>query len=130
MKKHWKLTVFLTIVFLLGFSILVKAISIEKSYDQISAMAARGPVIHGMVFKDYPQLPGFNSFKSLDGIPGDLIPNPGLNLSLKPNVSCPRRSFFMLIPTSWDVLFLPIPTQWDDVKIILISPKKAEKIEN
>jgi hypothetical protein len=36
----------------------------------------------------------------------------------------------MLIPTSWDVLFLPIPTQWDDVKIILISPKKAEKIEN
>jgi len=130
MKKHCKLIVLLTIVCLLGFSILGKAISIEKSYDRISQMASRGPMMHGMVLTENPQMPGFNSFKSLDGIPGGIIPNPGLQLSPKPNVSCPGRTIFMPIPTTWDVIFLPIPTQWDNVQIILISPKKADKIEN
>lgn len=130
MRKHGMLIVILTIVCLLGFSILVKAISIEKSYDQISSMASRGPMIDGIVLKDYPQLPGFNSFKTLDGMPESIIPNSGLKLSPKPNGSYPARTIFMPIPTTWDVIFLPIPTQWDNVQIILISPKKAEKIEN
>jgi hypothetical protein len=130
MRKHWKLTAILTMVCLLGFSILVKAISIEKSYDQISVMAARGPMMDGMVLKDYPQIPDHNSFKSLDGMQGSLIPNLGLKLSPKPSVSCPEQSSFMLIPTTWDVIFMPIPTRWDDVKFIPISPQKAKKIEN
>jgi hypothetical protein len=130
MRKHRTLIVFLTIVCLLGFSILVKAISIEKSYDRISGMASRGPMMDGMVLKDYPQAPGCNSFKSLDGIPGGIIPNLGLALSPKTNGSSFGQSIFMLIPTTWDVIFLPIPTQWEDMKFVLISPQKAEKFEN
>ena len=124
MKNHSKLIMLLMVLCVLGFTILAKAVSIEKSYYQSSLMASLQPCSNELQVNYVPRsandIASETRAKILDGV----ISGSGDQFSQSARHQGVGRTIIIPIPTSWDVTIMPIPTQWD-VQIIFVSPTNS-----
>jgi hypothetical protein len=102
MRNHLKLSVLLAAVFILSFSVSVKAVSLDYYDYDLAEVASVGlenntPLINTMQHKH--------------------------DLSLIPIPLDPKNKNTIPIPTTWEAITMPIPTQWD-ARIVYISSKE------
>ena len=130
MRNYWKLMVFVAVFYLLGISMHVQAVSIERSYAQQIVTASMQPLTGTLPLTNDLKTSNGNTRILLDGERINSSNNSGSGLLSNSYNSEQKHTIIIPIPTTWDhVKIMLIPTEWDDVEIVFVSPNKVNKIE-
>lgn len=121
MRNHWKQVILLTVLCLFGFAIYGKAVSMERSYNQIALSASASPTITKLFANGIPPIPAYTSYESVNEIPGNPDFKADFKTSAQPNLLNMEHGHVIPIPATWDTKVIPIPTEWDAEIIFIYS---------